>query len=231
LEERERRLWQQKMRALQKLDCRIACELINLRQALKCAGAAFLFSAVAGEITALYAADPDIAVPPGYSAVPLGAADEFRAVEQEIARTEAEALISAGKAGLDPYGKITTLGKLLLFDTTLSVNRNQACVSCHMPETAWTGPVSALNATTSAYPGSIRTRFRQRAPQSYGYASLAPPLYYDRNKQDLVGGNFWDMRASGIRLGSPRRSRRRDRLSIRRRWACRTRPALFSECR
>jgi cytochrome c peroxidase len=92
---------------------------------------------------------------------------------------------------------------LLLFDTTLSVNRNQACVSCHMPQTGWTGPISALNATTSAYPGSIRTRFRQRAPQSYGYASLAPALYYDRNKQDLVGGNFWDTRASGIRLGSP----------------------------
>jgi len=48
--------------------------------------------------------------------------------------------------------------KLLLFDTSLSVNRNQACVSCHMPETGWPGPVSTLNATPSAYPGSIRTR-------------------------------------------------------------------------
>ena len=26
---------------------------------------------------------------------------------------------------------------------------------------------------------------RQRAPQSYGYASLAPPLYHDRNNSPL----------------------------------------------
>ncbi|HYA07037.1 MAG TPA: cytochrome c peroxidase, partial [Xanthobacteraceae bacterium] len=54
----------------------------------------------------------------------------------------------------------------------------------------------------AAYPGSVRTRFKQRAPQSYGYSTLAPTLYFDQNKQDLVGGNFWDMRATGLRLGS-----------------------------
>jgi cytochrome c peroxidase len=146
---------------------------------------------------------PDLAVPPGYAALPPGAADEIRAVEQEIDRTEAAALILAGNARLDSYQKVTILGKLLLFDKTLSVNRNEACVFCHMPETGWTGPVSALSATTSAYPGSVRTRFQQRKPQAYGYATLAPTLYYDQNKQDMVGGNFWDMRASGIRLGRP----------------------------
>ena len=53
---------------------------------------------------------------------------------------EAAALILVGNAGLDAYQKITTLGKLLLFDKTLSVNRNEACVFCHMPEAGWTGP-------------------------------------------------------------------------------------------
>lgn len=174
----------------------------NPRQALMRGGVVVLCCAVAAGMTAV-AADPDLVVPPGYSALPPGAADEMRAVAEEIDRTEAAALVLIGNGGLDRYQKITTLGKLLLFDKNLSVNRNEACVFCHMPETGWTGPVSALNATTSAYPGSVRTRFGPRRPQSYGYATLAPTLYFDQNKRDLVGGNFWDMRASGIRLGSP----------------------------
>ena len=191
------------MQALRQLVLEITHDFGNLRQALIHAGAVVLFSAVAGGMTAGYAANPDLAVPPGYATLPPGAADEIAAVAQEIDRTEAAALVLAGNSALDPYQKITTLGKLLLFDKTLSVNRNEACVFCHMPQTGWTGPVSALNATTSAYPGSVRTRFSQRKPQAYGYATLAPTLYFDQNKQDFVGGNFWDMRASGIRLGSP----------------------------
>jgi cytochrome c peroxidase len=166
------------------------------------ASSIFLFTVMAGA-TALFAAGSDLAKSPGSSALPAGAADEIQKVEEEIDRTEAAVLVLARNTGLDPYQRITALGKLLLFDKNLSVNRNESCVFCHMPETGWTGPVSAMNATTSTYPGSVRTRFRQRAPQAYGYATLAPPLYYDQNKQDLVGGNFWDMRATGIRLGSP----------------------------
>src|SRR5580692_4349248 len=43
-----------------------------------------------------------------------------------------------------------------------------------MPETGFTGPVSALNQRTVAYPGSIRTRFSARKPQSHTYAGYAP---------------------------------------------------------
>ena len=192
-----------KMQTLGQRACEVTHDLGNLRQTLTRAGAVFLFGVAAAGMTALYAADSDVAVPPGYSALPPGTADQIRAVEQEIDRTEQAALVLAGNGGLDPYRKINLLGKLLLFDRNLSVNRNEACVFCHMPETGWTGPISALNATTSAYPGSVRTRFQQRKPQAYGYATLAPTLYFDQNKQDLVGGNFWDMRASGIRLGNP----------------------------
>jgi cytochrome c peroxidase len=72
-----------------------------------------------------------------------------------------------------------------------------------MPETGFTGPISELNATTVAYPGSVRTRFSQRKPQTHAYAPFAPPLHYNAGQGDFVGGNFWDMRATGIRLGSP----------------------------
>jgi len=45
-----------------------------------------------------------------------------------------------------------------------------------------------------------RARFSQRKPQSYMYATFAPVLHYNALQGDFVGGNFWDMRASGYRL-------------------------------
>ena len=47
------------------------------------------------------------------------------------------------------------------------------------------------------------TRFSQREPQSYMYATFAPVLHYNALEGDFVGGNFWDMRASGYRLQNP----------------------------
>ena len=91
----------------------------------------------------------------------------------------------------------------MLYDKHLSVNRNEACAFCHMPETGFTGPVSELNRTTGSYPGSVRTRFSNRKPQSHAYAPLSPVLHYNPGQGDLVGGNFWDMRATGRRLGNP----------------------------
>ena len=65
--------------------------------------------------------------------------------------------------------QIELLGKLMLFDKDLSVNRNEACAFCHMPETGFTGPISELNRTTGSYPGSVRTRFSERKPQTHTY--------------------------------------------------------------
>ena len=83
---------------------------------------------------------------------------EIRGVESRIDRIESDTLarVKAGFGG--ELQKVELLGKLLLFDRELSVNKNEACAFCHMPETGFTGPVSSLNATTVAYPGSIRTR-------------------------------------------------------------------------
>src|SRR5260370_38042441 len=72
-----------------------------------------------------------------------------------------------------------------------------------MPDTGFTGPISELNATTVAYPGSVRTRFSQRRPQTHAYAPFSPPLHYNAGQGDFVGGNFWDMRATGLRLDNP----------------------------
>ena len=99
--------------------------------------------------------------------------------------------------------QVQLLGKLLLFDKNLSVNRNQACSFCHMPYTAFTGPISSLNATTVAYPGSVHWRFGHRKLQSYTYAPFYPPLQYNHTQHDFYGGNFWDLRATGYKLQSP----------------------------
>src|SRR5262249_18334305 len=124
-------------------------------------------------------------------------------VEAEIDRIEAQTLERLTAPPDNQVQQIELLGKLMLYDKDLSVNRNEACAFCHTPETGFTGPVSELNRTTGSYPGSVRTRFSDRKPQSHAYAPLAPVLHYNPGQGDLVGGNFWDMRATGRRLGNP----------------------------
>src|SRR3977135_2752426 len=131
------------------------------------------------------------------------ALQEIAQVAAEIDSIEAQAIERLAAPPDNEVQQIELLGKVMLYDKALSVNRNQACSFCHMPETGFTGPVSELNRTTGSYPGSVRTRFSNRKPQSHAYAALSPVLHYNPGQGDLVGGNFWDMRATGRRLGSP----------------------------
>jgi cytochrome c peroxidase len=128
---------------------------------------------------------------------------EIAQVEAEIDRIEAETIARLAAPPDNQVQQVELLGKLMLYDKQLSVNRNEACAFCHMPETGFSGPVSELNRTTGSYPGSVRTRFSDRKPQTHAYAPLAPVLHYNPGQADLVGGNFWDMRATGRRLGNP----------------------------
>jgi cytochrome c peroxidase len=140
---------------------------------------------------------------PRQGQVPSDFESEVARVATEMDRIEDDTLRQMSQTTLDRQGQIRTLGKLLLFDKHLSVNENEACSFCHTPETGFTGPIQSLNLTTVSYPGSVRTRFSQRKPQSYMYAPFAPVLHYNTLQGDFVGGNFWDMRASGHRLQSP----------------------------
>jgi hypothetical protein len=71
-------------------------------------------------------------------------------VEAEIDRIEADALGRVRSVPDNQVQQIELLGKLMLFDKELSVNRNEACAFCHTPETGFTGPVSELNRTTGS---------------------------------------------------------------------------------
>lgn len=140
--------------------------------------------------------DPAGRVPPGFE-------QDIARVIAKIDQIEADTLLDMSQTTLDRQGQIRTLGNLLLFDKNLSVNQNEACSFCHTPETGFTGPIQSLNLSTVSYPGSVRTRFSNRKPQSYMYATFAPVLHFNTLQGDFVGGNFWDMRASGYRLQNP----------------------------
>jgi len=131
-----------------------------------------------------------------------------------IDATESDLIQQASSATqLDQYRQITLLGKLAIFDKTLSPAKNLACESCHTHYAGFTGAVSILNATIVAQPGSPpitgavapapNYRLSGRKPQSYAYAAFAPILHYNATQGDFYGGNFWDMRATGVRLTNP----------------------------
>ena len=116
-------------------------------------------------------------------------------------------------AALDLSTQLQVLGKLGLNDQTLSVDQNLACTFCHRPTAGFTNGVSLFNQTIVASPGSVHItnataggpnfRIAPRKPQTYGYAPFAPILTFRATQADFYGGNFWDMRATGIRLNNP----------------------------
>lgn len=140
--------------------------------------------------------------PTGYPNMPPGAQAELQRISNEINQTEQIALESLNSS-MDPMHQIQTLGKLEIYDESLSLNKNEACSTCHMPEAGFTGASQVLNMTTVSYPGSVQTRYSARKPLSYLYSTYAPVLHYNATQNDFYGGNFWDMRATGWQLQSP----------------------------
>lgn len=98
---------------------------------------------------------------------------------------------------------LPTLGGRIFSDPTLSLKQNQSCASCHDMNFGFTSPNTTVNANGAVMFGSVSTRFGNRKPPSLAYATQSPVLYYDPEDDTFVGGNFWDGRATGTRLGSP----------------------------
>jgi cytochrome c peroxidase len=134
---------------------------------------------------------------------------EIAQVEQQVDNIEADALATIPSLVPGSPQRLLTLGKILFYDKSLSVNRNEACAFCHMPQTGFQGAIESLNKAGIAQPGSVRARFSLRKPPSAAYAAFSPPLFYpDRPGEAkcshcFIGGNFWDLRATGLRLQNP----------------------------
>ena len=95
------------------------------------------------------------------------------------------------------------LGKLLFEDTDLSLNKNQACASCHDADWGFTGPDPLNAGQGSVFEGSEAGRFGNRRPPSAAYATLSPVFHFDTDEGIWFGGNFWNGRATGEILGNP----------------------------
>lgn len=95
------------------------------------------------------------------------------------------------------------LGKELFFDAISSPSKSMSCATCHGPDAGWTGPIAGNNVHGGVYRGAAPTRWGNRKPPSSAYATFAPIFHQDADTGEFVGGNFWDGRATGERLGSP----------------------------
>jgi cytochrome c peroxidase len=107
-------------------------------------------------------------------------------------------------AAIGSAGALTNnekLGKEIFFDKKLSINKNQACASCHSPEVGFTGPDAIINVLGSVYEGSVAGRFGNRKPPAGAYAGDSPNL--SNRTGTWIGGMFWDGRATGWTLGDP----------------------------
>jgi len=109
-------------------------------------------------------------------------------------------------SGLPFSEDLAHLGDQIFDDKNLSVGRNQACNTCHSSAWGFTGPAPTTNPKVrgGVYEGSIPGRFGDRKPPSSAYSTL-PPVFMWMQKAGgmFVGGNFFDGRATGEKLGNP----------------------------
>jgi cytochrome c peroxidase len=140
---------------------------------------------------------------------PVTLEQEIADIERQIDAIEADAIAGIPSLLAGSPERLPALGKILFFDKELSVNRNEACAFCHMPQTGYQGAIESINLGGVAQPGSVRTRFSFRKPPSAAYAAFSPPLFYAEKPgaakcfHCFIGANFWDLRATGLRLQSP----------------------------
>jgi cytochrome c peroxidase len=118
---------------------------------------------------------------------------------------------ACGQGAVEPPGFVAPglsaleqLGKSVFFDERLSLHGNQSCAACHASAVGWTGDRPLVNAGSAVYEGSVSGLFSNRKPPAAAYA-MAPVFHAMTEDGDVVfvGGNFWDGRATGERLGDP----------------------------
>jgi cytochrome c peroxidase len=101
-----------------------------------------------------------------------------------------------------PLTPLEELGKKLYFDK-ISQPGSMSCADCHGPGVGFTGPIPAINLHGAVYRGAVPQRFGNRKPPASSYATQSPVFHYDPGEGLFLGGNFWDGRATGERLGNP----------------------------
>ncbi len=152
--------------------------------------------------------------PPGI--LPAGLNSEIARVQSEVRTIYSRYFAEWGRLKPTPtytgnppilvpngYEAQRILGGLLNFDANISPFQNVACAFCHMPYAAFSGPIQSVNLTMIAYPGTYTYRAAKRTAQRYTYSHTFPVLNYNPVQGLFFGGNFWDGRATGMKLQAP----------------------------
>jgi cytochrome c peroxidase len=102
---------------------------------------------------------------------------------------------------LIPLTNIEKLGKLIIFDNTLSNPPGYSCFQCHAPAAGGTSGLSSVtNLGAGPQPGVVPGRSGPRRPQTYHYAAFSPvgPFFDNEFAMAWVGGCFWDGRVPDL---------------------------------
>jgi hypothetical protein len=75
-----------------------------------------------------------------------------------------------------PLTPVEKLGKLMLYDSTLSNPPGYACATCHVAETGYTGPNSEINAFSGPQPGVVPGRYSNRRSWNKHRPDRANPI-------------------------------------------------------
>jgi cytochrome c peroxidase len=94
-----------------------------------------------------------------------------------------------------PLSAAAVAGKVIFFDTSLSVSGVQACGTCHVPSLAYTGDATTDHGLPVALGGPNMDQTGFRNAPSLMYASFTPPFSLTNGP---TGGFFRDGRASSL---------------------------------
>ncbi len=89
------------------------------------------------------------------------------------------------------------LGKVLFFDKNLSKNRTMACSTCHNPKAGFADD-RENGVKKMASLGDDQKSLGDRQAPSAAYAMFSPKFHYDKEKQQYIGGQFWDGREATL---------------------------------
>ena len=119
----------------------------------------------------------------------------------ELALTVALALvlpIFCGGAAAEPaYPTREALGEALFFDPDLSLNRTQACATCHDPDAGFVDKRGEGAAAAASLGDDLASLGDRNAPTA-AYASFSPAFHLDQATGRWKGGQFHDGRAASL---------------------------------
>ncbi|RJP80745.1 MAG: T9SS C-terminal target domain-containing protein [Candidatus Zixiibacteriota bacterium] len=103
-------------------------------------------------------------------------------------------LLLSGVMTAQALEPIEDLGKLIYFDTNLSVPAGQSCATCHHPTAGFADPNHSLPVSQ----GAIQNRFGNRSAPTSAYCGYAPAFHWDPVEEMYLGGQFWDGREDDL---------------------------------